>query len=142
MDIASHQFKVVILQRFVFGGFLQNRNAVLRKDALCLGAVRHAKLTAFKLGQTENDFENRNLARTVFSNQSVNLSLPDGQIDILQNLMRPVALLNAAQRNHIHYLMLLCLDYAANYNENARLPPPTTAYTLLYIPVYIAIYGF
>ena len=37
------------------------------------------------------------LARAVFFNQSVNLSLPDGQIDILENLIRTIALLNVVQ---------------------------------------------
>ena len=36
--------------------------------------------------------------------------------------------------------MLLCLDYAANYNEKVRLPPPITAYILLYISVYMAVF--
>lgn len=53
--------------------------------------------------------------------------------------MRTVALLNVVQWNHIHCSMLLCLDYAANYNEKVRLPPPITAYILLYISVYMAV---
>ena len=52
------------------------------------------KPAVLKIGQIENDLENRGLTRAVFSNQSVNLSLPDGQIDILENLMRTVALLS------------------------------------------------
>lgn len=54
--------------------------------------------------------------------------------------MRTVALLNVVQWNHIHCSMLLCLDYAANYNEKVRLPPPITAYILLYISVYMAVF--
>ncbi len=38
--------------------------------------------------------------------------------------------------------MLLCVDHAVYCIENAWLPLPTSAYILLYIPVYIAIYGF
>lgn len=54
--------------------------------------------------------------------------------------MRTVAFLNVVQWNHIHCSMLLCLDYAANYNEKVRLPPPITAYILLYISVYMAVF--
>ena len=82
------------------------------------------------------------LARAVFFNQSVNLSLPDGQIDILENLIRTIALLNVVQWNHIHCSMLICLDYVIYYTPNTRLSPLITAQILLYIPVFSTFWSW